>query len=232
MLVISLKWWQRLDVLLGLLSDALLKQYVYDCLIHFPRGSDNKESAYSVGDPGSIPGSGTSPGEGHGNPLQYSCLEDSMDRGAWLVHGVTTVRHNWVTNTFTFSRKAVSVWHLHLSILIPVWWVFSLFCMIVVHTETFWEGVHRFHLTVLGLQTQKMIINPWTSLHKPRRSWDRQWLSCLAAVWREIRWEDLQAASWRLTGSEKVPKESGGRGMMSGPGWGQAYLWHQLTLPC
>ena len=49
-----------------------------------------KESACSVGDPASIPGSGRSPGEGHGNPLQYSCLENPMDRGAWwaTVHGV------------------------------------------------------------------------------------------------------------------------------------------------
>ena len=49
----------------------------------FPGGSDGKESACSVGDPGSIPGSGRSPGEGNGNPLQYSCLENPMDRGAW-----------------------------------------------------------------------------------------------------------------------------------------------------
>ena len=46
----------------------------------FPSGSDGKESACSAGDPGSIPGSGRSPGEGKGNPLQYSCLENSMDR--------------------------------------------------------------------------------------------------------------------------------------------------------
>ena len=45
----------------------------------------------AVGDVGSIPGSGRSPGEGHGDSLQFSCLEDSMDRGAWraTVHGVT-----------------------------------------------------------------------------------------------------------------------------------------------
>ena len=57
----------------------------------FPGGSDSKASAYNVGDPGSIPGSGRSPGEGNGNPLQYSCLENSMDREAWwaTVHGVT-----------------------------------------------------------------------------------------------------------------------------------------------
>ena len=45
----------------------------------FPGGSDGKESAYNVGDPGSIPGLGRSLGEGNGNPLQYSCLENSMD---------------------------------------------------------------------------------------------------------------------------------------------------------
>ena len=49
------------------------------------------ESAYSAGDPGLIPGLGRSPGEGNGNPLQYFCLENPMDRGAWqaTVHGVT-----------------------------------------------------------------------------------------------------------------------------------------------
>ena len=49
----------------------------------FPGGSDGKEVAYDAGDPGLIPGSGRSPGEGLGNPLQYSCLENPMDRGAW-----------------------------------------------------------------------------------------------------------------------------------------------------
>ena len=48
----------------------------------FPGGSDGKASVYNVGDPGSIPGSGRSPGEGNGNPLQYYCLENPMDRGA------------------------------------------------------------------------------------------------------------------------------------------------------
>ena len=49
----------------------------------FPGGSDGKASVYIVGDPGSIPESGRSPGEGNGNPLQYYCLENPMDRGAW-----------------------------------------------------------------------------------------------------------------------------------------------------
>ena len=57
----------------------------------FPGGSDGKESACNVGDPGSIPGLGRSPGERNGYPLQYSCLENPMDRGAWraTVHGIT-----------------------------------------------------------------------------------------------------------------------------------------------
>ena len=52
--------------------------------------SDGKESACNAGDLSSIPGSGKSPGEGNGYPLQYSCLENSMDRGAWwaIVHGI------------------------------------------------------------------------------------------------------------------------------------------------
>ena len=53
------------------------------CLsLGFPGGSDGKASAYNEGDPGSIPGSGRSPGEGNGNPLQYFCLENPMNRGA------------------------------------------------------------------------------------------------------------------------------------------------------
>ena len=62
-------------------------------LMGFQRGSVIKETAYNVGDArdmGSIPGLGRSPGIGNGNPLQYSCLVNSMDRGAWWViaHGV------------------------------------------------------------------------------------------------------------------------------------------------
>ena len=51
-------------------------------LVGFPGGSDGEESACIVGDPDSIPGLGKSPGEGYGYPLKYSCLENSMDRGA------------------------------------------------------------------------------------------------------------------------------------------------------
>ena len=60
----------------------------------FPGGSEVKASASNAVDPGSIPGLGRSPGEGNGNPLQYSCLENPMDGGAWwaTVHGVAKSR--------------------------------------------------------------------------------------------------------------------------------------------
>ena len=65
----------------------------------FPHSSIGKESACNAGDLGSIPGPGRSSGEGNGNPLQYSCLENPMDRAAWwaTVHGAAGVGHNLVT---------------------------------------------------------------------------------------------------------------------------------------
>ena len=65
--------------------------------------SVGKESTCNAGDPGSIPGLGRFPGEGNDNPLQYSCLENPMDRGAWwsTVHGVTRVGHDSTTTNYT-----------------------------------------------------------------------------------------------------------------------------------
>ena len=75
-------------------------------LIHpgFPGSSDHKESACNAGALASISGSGRSPGEGNGYSLQYSCLENPMDRGAWQVQSIGSqrVRHSWATN-FHFS---------------------------------------------------------------------------------------------------------------------------------
>ena len=84
------------------------------CPKDFPGGSDGKASAYNAGDPGSIPSLGRSPGEGNGNPLQYSCLKNPMDRGAWwaTVHGVAESDTTSVSNfTFTFSCALKSVLH-------------------------------------------------------------------------------------------------------------------------
>ena len=76
-----------------------------------PGGSVSKESACNVGDPGLISGSGRSPGEGNGYPLQYSCLENSMDRGAWraTVHGITRVRHYLATKLPPSSQAELNL---------------------------------------------------------------------------------------------------------------------------
>ena len=68
--------------LIWLMAETLSGLYT-DLRKDFPGGSDSKESACNAGDQGSIPGYGRFPGEGNGNPHQYSCLENPMDRGAW-----------------------------------------------------------------------------------------------------------------------------------------------------
>ena len=95
----------------------------------FPSGSDSEESTCNAGDLGSIPGLGRSLGGGHGNPLQYSCLENPMDRGAWrvTVHGVSksqTGLSNWTIfkvryksepecKLWTLVNNNVSIWLTH-----------------------------------------------------------------------------------------------------------------------
>ena len=73
-------------------------------MVGFPGGSDGKASACNARDLGSIPGSARSPGEGNGNPIQHSCLENPMDGGAWkaAVHGVAKSRTRLSDFTFTF----------------------------------------------------------------------------------------------------------------------------------
>ena len=92
----SLEWWimDSGTQFQGLYIDFLYWQFisqlsnVVDINLGFPGGSDGKQSACNAGDLGFIPGFGEFPGEGNGNPLQYSCLENSMDRGAWwaIIH--------------------------------------------------------------------------------------------------------------------------------------------------
>ena len=70
-------------------------------LLCFPGGSEVKASACNIGEMGSISGLGKSPGEGNGNLLQYSCLENPMERGAWqaTVQGSQKIDHNYITTT-------------------------------------------------------------------------------------------------------------------------------------
>ena len=77
----------------------------------FLSDSDGTEFACNAGDPGSIPGLGRYPGEGNGNPLQYSCLENSMDRGAWwaTVHGVAKSQTQLSDLHFSLQASSSSV---------------------------------------------------------------------------------------------------------------------------
>ena len=72
---------------------AILTVWICSFDFHFPGDSDGKESACNAGDLGSIPGLGRSPGERNGYPLQYSCLENSMDRGTWQATVYGTAKH-------------------------------------------------------------------------------------------------------------------------------------------
>ena len=96
------------------LTWSLLYNFYIHCWILFGNiflrifaygGSMGKASACHVGELGLIPGSGSSPGEGNGNPLQYSCLENPMDGGAWRLQsmGSPRVRHDWATSLSLFT---------------------------------------------------------------------------------------------------------------------------------
>ena len=82
--------------------------------VHFPGGLDGKASVYNAGDLGLIPGSGRFPGEGNASPLQYSCLENPMDRGAWcrlLSMGSQRVGHDWVTSLKKHTFDYMDLYH-------------------------------------------------------------------------------------------------------------------------
>ena len=102
-----------------------ISRYCFCLLVHlniFPSGSDGKESACSVGEPGSIPGLGRSPGEGNGNPLQFSwSLENPKDSGSWLavVHGVAKSQ----TQLSDFNSFFM-FFHLNISTTIPTFYWF------------------------------------------------------------------------------------------------------------
>ena len=87
----------------GVILWAIMRSfYISLALTSFPGGSEGKASACNAGDLGSIPGSGRSPGGGNGNPLQYSCRENPMDRGAWWAT-VHRIPKSWTRlRDFTF----------------------------------------------------------------------------------------------------------------------------------
>ena len=75
----------------------------------FPGGSNGKMSDCNAGDPASIPGSGITPGGRNGNPLQYSCLENSMDRGAWWATGHEVAKSRTQLSDFTSLQLYYSI---------------------------------------------------------------------------------------------------------------------------
>ena len=91
------------DEFSGVLNPCICRKSVFlwsvYCKLGVPWCLSGKESTCQAGNAGSIPGSGRSPQEGHGNPLQYSCLGNPMDRGAWraALHGVARVGYSWAT---------------------------------------------------------------------------------------------------------------------------------------
>ena len=100
MLVLSFKYVKSLKI------SFKKNSHIISTELGFPCSSADKESACNAGDPGLIPGPGKSPIEGNGHPLQYSCLDNPMDRGAWqaIVHGVARVAHDLVTKPTTKHR--------------------------------------------------------------------------------------------------------------------------------
>ena len=140
----------------------------------------NVESAYSVRAPGSIPGSGRSPGEGNGTPLQYSCLENLTVGGAWqaTVHGVAK-SWTWLSDfTFTLPRLNTHHWYL-------INWVFikkdpkpsHIFqCCGLTHTMTC--EVHHIDLHLLSLfrnvEALSVVANQtyWTTRRNHEREWE------------------------------------------------------------
>ena len=98
----------------------------------FPGGSEGKASACNAGDSGSIPGSGRSPGVGNGNPLQYSCLENPMDREAWwaTVHRVSKSQTR--LSDFTLDNKVVFQFINGLSILKIIFSIFVSFWLVLI----------------------------------------------------------------------------------------------------
>ena len=117
-------------------------------LMGFPDGSDGKESACSVRELGSIPGTRRSTGKRNSYPLQYSCLENSMDRGAWWLQtmGLQRVRHYWVANKYISSYGWVSVIYYCETSHPKTQWPSKVICTVVFGLNVFAQFPMRFFM--------------------------------------------------------------------------------------
>ena len=131
---------------------SLLSKWLNSVLfLGFPEGLVSKESTCNAEDLGLIPGSGRSPGERNGNPLQYSCLENPMDKGAWRVTvlGSQRVKHSWVTNTHSIPMCVCVYIHLIFFIYSAVSGHLDCFCVSFIVSEPWGTCIfsnYRFHL--------------------------------------------------------------------------------------
>ena len=149
----------------------------------FPGGSDSKESACNAGDLGSIPGLGKSPGEGHGNPLQYSCLENSTDRGAWRATVHATAK--------SLTQLSVISWNLMLWFNLSLFlWPCAHYYYEYLHTSTpSWVLSVTFRTSSLSLASNKLRINLLPPLCEvwAKRSFLKLslliWLCCLKLIY-------------------------------------------------
>ena len=170
----------------------------------FPGGSDSKESACKAGDPGSTLGLGRSPGEGNGNPLQYSCLENPMDRGTWwaTVHGVSKSWRRLSNFTFTFFHFQAG--HMGLP-----WWL---------------------RQQRICLQCRRLRFNPWAG----EILWGRKWpprlqYSCLENPTGRGAWRATVHAAAESDMTEwPTLALQGGHGLTEGlevgrPAWGLSW---------
>ena len=127
-------------------------------ILGFPGGSDGKSSASNSGDLGSIPGSGRSPGEGNGNPLQDSCLENSMDGGAWwaIVHGVAK---SW-TIYRTLIRYIICTYFSHSVVVFSISWWCPLRHKVFNIDESSWPIFFFHHFCAFCVMSKKLLHNP------------------------------------------------------------------------
>ena len=131
-LVWKIPWMEEYGRLQFTESQIVRHDSVTSLSFPFPGGSDSKVSAYNVGDSGLIPELGRSPGKRNGNPLQYSCLENFMDRGAWSIVLKESDMTEWLTLYKLVLRKGLKwlkvrlylsclAWHLENCISIENW---------------------------------------------------------------------------------------------------------------
>ena len=169
----------------------------------FPRGSDGNVSSRNAGDLGSIPGSGRAPGEGNGNPLQYSCLENSMDGGAWwaTVHWVTKSWTQLSNFTFTF-KHCVNGFTL-------LWKLFSMMKMRICrnwNAEGMWNWRERemaTHSSILAwriMWTEETGGLPSMGSHRVGQDWSN--LACMHALEKEMATQS-RILAWRIPGTEE-----------------------------